>query len=357
MPIVKMDTSFQLIVHRVTPGFLFGAWGGLECTVHIAGECDIKPGSYVKFMGHVGDDGVVVCTKLICYTPPSHDLNYANDESYSWLLSAVRKHVRDAIEIRPPAIVSGLADRSFVLNCNGKMARLVGSHALYCTLGAIKFGRCFSIEKAFRREEQITLRHLNEFDLFQYGELGMTADQLMEYVECLIRQIHAEASLKYPNGKMSRLSESPFKRLPWRRLRELTPKSIGDDDISSVENIALKDIWKESDNPIFITDMPADLSSWNTKVSEDGLSSTFNLIFPSVGEVIEGSQRNTDREDFQRRFQGKKNLASHFDWLLEGLIYPNVPVSVFGMGMERFAMWLYGIRDIKLVRQYTSHAD
>ena len=350
-----MDKVFHIIVRNTTAQHLFGAWGGVSYVVHSKEEWNVKPGAYITFLGHDDGGGIIVCKKLVSCIPPSHDLNLVNDEAYSWLLSSVRRSVGEAVEIRPPEIVCGLADRSFVLNCNGRMARLAGSHALYCTLGAIKYGRCFSITKAFRREEESSLRHLYEFDLLQFGELDMDVEKLMEYIEFLIRQVHANASLKYPDRTIAKLSKIKFKRLPWRKLRDLSLKSINDYEVLNIDNMAFRDIWKESENPVFVTDMPASLASWNAKIADDGSSTTFNLIFPLVGEVVEGSQRNTDIEDLRRRFRGKKNLASHLAWFLDGLIYPNVPVSVFGMGMERFAMWLYGIRDIKLVRQYTSH--
>lgn len=69
----------------------------------------------------------------------------------------------------------------------------------------------------------------------------------------------------------------------------------------------------------------------------------FDLLVPSVGELVGGSLRENDYNKLKQRIPNDVNL----NWYLELRKYGNVPTGGFGLGFERYLLLLLGINNIK----------
>ena len=350
-----MVKTYRLIVEKLdsSTGRAEGRWGNQHYKVIFGANSRVTLGSFVRFRGEVSEDAIA-CTEL-CEVREGHPLGQKTLEcEYAWLLSALRSRLTDAIELRPPSISLGMAKDSFMFDYFGKVARLLGSHALYCTLGAIRYGRCYSVARVFRRETAVSSRHLREFDLFQYGALDADVGECMDFTEGVLRSLYRDAESAWSCSCSLKLPDDPFARISWDDLRRQTPLTVSDDNVASCENVFLKDLWRKCPLPVFVTEIPSRFASWTASRDGRDRTTTFNLIAPNIGELAEGSRRNTRVSELRERLCNSNALCRQFDWYFTGLTYEDIPVSVVGVGVERMAMWLFGVSEIARIRPFTS---
>ena len=65
------------------------------------------------------------------------------------------------------------------------------------------------------------------------------------------------------------------------------------------------------------------------------------------GEIVGGSERETDIEILIERIKEEKLNQSDYDWFLDLRKYGSVPHSGFGMGLERVVAWVCGLSHIR----------
>jgi len=65
-----------------------------------------------------------------------------------------------------------------------------------------------------------------------------------------------------------------------------------------------------------------------------------------VGEVAEGAERLNDAENLENKFINL-GLNEQLGWYARSMKYPNSSSVGFGVGLERLAMWLFGLNDIR----------
>lgn len=70
----------------------------------------------------------------------------------------------------------------------------------------------------------------------------------------------------------------------------------------------------------------------------------FDLLAPNVGEIVGGSLRENSYEKLRQRIPENHN---HLDWYLELRKFGSVPTGGYGLGFERYLMFLLGIENIK----------
>lgn len=269
-----------------------------------------------------------------------------NAKIYSWLLQTMRTiHGDDAFEIRAPILWPGMAEESFNLDFYGKVARLATSNAFYLLLMASKYGSCYLIQKSFRREPQCSRCHLNEFDLYECCLQNVDFDKLLDRTEKIVRTVHAKAQQEFPDLCCAKLPDTAFKKYNWDDLASQIKDFSKINFTTSPGECELSPILYSE--PFFITNMPRrQSSSW--LINSDGNSRlcAFDLILPGVGEVFEGSERPAEKRVYEERLSQGPNLVKSFKWFLDEFKDKNLPLSMFGCGIERLAMWLFGIKDI-----------
>ena len=71
---------------------------------------------------------------------------------------------------------------------------------------------------------------------------------------------------------------------------------------------------------------------------DDRVAYCFDLIFPEVGELIGGSQREDSYDVLKKSMEGLD--MSKMEWYLNTRKWGSVPHSGFGLGFERLLMYL-----------------
>jgi len=84
------------------------------------------------------------------------------------------------------------------------------------------------------------------------------------------------------------------------------------------------------------------------KQNEDGKTvRAMDVLFPKIGEIIGGSQREEDYDKLVRRMREMSIPEDELWWYLETRKFGTVEHSGFGLGFERLLMFVTGMSNIR----------
>jgi asparaginyl-tRNA synthetase len=72
-----------------------------------------------------------------------------------------------------------------------------------------------------------------------------------------------------------------------------------------------------------------------------------DVLFPGIGEIIGGSQREEVHERLLARIREMKLKEADFWWYLETRKFGTAPHSGFGLGFERLILFVTGMLNIR----------
>jgi asparaginyl-tRNA synthetase len=104
--------------------------------------------------------------------------------------------------------------------------------------------------------------------------------------------------------------------------------------------------------PVFLTHWPQDIKSFYMKQLDDGTCESFDLLMPGVGELIGASQREDDYDKLISQMIKKGIEPSGLKFYTDLRKYGTAPHGGFGLGLDRFLMYLTGMKNIKDVIPY-----
>ncbi|MCO5230129.1 MAG: asparagine--tRNA ligase [Chitinophagales bacterium] len=267
----------------------------------------------------------------------------------------------------------------------GRETNLTVSGQLEGELGAMALGKIYTFGPTFRAENSNTARHLAEFWMIEpemaFYELEDNMNLAEEFLQYLVkyalencaddlvflekRLIDEEKSLKKEEQSPMPLREklhfivnNSFKRLTYTEAIKVLenskpnkkgqfkyPVSWGTDLQSEHERYLVE---KEYNAPVILTDYPREIKSFYMKQSDDGKTvRAMDVLFPGIGEIIGGSQREEDYDKLMKRVD---EVGIHHDtiwWYLETRKFGTVPHSGFGLGFERLVLFVTGMKNIR----------
>ncbi|MDE6576860.1 MAG: asparagine--tRNA ligase, partial [Muribaculaceae bacterium] len=98
--------------------------------------------------------------------------------------------------------------------------------------------------------------------------------------------------------------------------------------------------------PVILTDYPKEIKAFYMKLNDDGKTvRAMDVLFPKIGEIIGGSQREENYEKLKGRIE-ELGLTG-MDWYLDTRKYGTVPHSGFGLGFERLVLFVTGMQNIR----------
>lgn len=262
---------------------------------------------------------------------------------YSWLLSTLRELMGAfALEISTPSIIFGDAKGAFSIRFHGQPAHLARSNVLHLLATATVLGTCYSVQRVFRDEAAFSNCHLSEFDLLDCVLIGVPISKSMDIVEQLIREIHDKAIVQFGAESVAPLTNISFCRMPWQEAEKHFAMASQGDLSHGIK----------SEEPVFLTNIPRAYVSWALKDTQDGNNkSAFNLMLPGVGEVVEGGERDLNRKKLLTKLCLIGRLQQ-LKWYADAIGCMNEPVTSFGLGVERLAMWLFNMPDITKITMF-----
>ncbi|HOQ64154.1 MAG TPA: asparagine--tRNA ligase, partial [Clostridia bacterium] len=113
--------------------------------------------------------------------------------------------------------------------------------------------------------------------------------------------------------------------------------------------------------PVFVSDYPKDIKAFYMRANEDGKTvAAMDLMVPGVGEMIGGSQREERYEQLLKRVREMGLAEEEYAWYLDLRRFGTAKHAGFGLGFERFVMYLTGITNIRDVLPFprtVGHAE
>jgi len=100
--------------------------------------------------------------------------------------------------------------------------------------------------------------------------------------------------------------------------------------------------------PVFLTDYPKDIKAFYMRQNDDGRTvAAVDLLVPGVGEIVGGGQREERLTVLEERIDELKMNKKDYGWYLDLRRFGSIKHAGFGLGFERFIMYLTGIANIR----------
>ncbi|RLD72276.1 MAG: asparagine--tRNA ligase [Bacteroidetes bacterium] len=235
-------------------------------------------------------------------------------------------------------------------------------------LGALALSSIYTFGPTFRAENSNTPRHVAEFWMIEpemaFYDIHDNMDLAEDFLKYLIRYTleHCMDDLEFLNkmvdkGLLERLKfvlEHDFVRKSYTEAVEILmkadkkfefPVEWGLDLQSEHERYLVEQHFK---CPVILTDYPRDIKAFYMKQNDDGRTvRAMDVLFPQIGEIIGGSQREEELDKLQNRMKEMDIPEDELWWYLETRKFGTVEHSGFGLGFERLIMFITGMSNIR----------
>ena len=282
----------------------------------------------------------------------------------------------------PPLLEDGSIDYS--QDFFGKATNLTVSGQLEGELGATALSDIYTFGPTFRAENSNTARHLAEFWMIEpemaFYELEDNMDLAEDFLKSLIKyalencmddleflskRLQEEEKNKPMDERSMELieklrfvQENDFVRLsyteaievlknstPYKKGKFQFPVDWGTDLQSEHERFLVEKHFKK---PVILINYPKQIKSFYMKQNADGKTvSAMDVLFPGIGEIIGGSQREENYEKLVKRMDEMGVPVHEMDWYLDTRRFGTVPHSGFGLGFERLILFVTGMGNIR----------
>ena len=265
-------------------------------------------------------------------------------------------------EIPAPVITKSGAEGGsevFELDYFGDKAYLTQSSQLYAEAFIYSLEKVYVFEPSFRAEPSRTRRHLTEYwhlepeMAFYDHKMNMEVqERMVEYVAHKLAENHGDLLKEIGRDPADLLAiKAPFKRMTYEeaieRVNELGGKmEYGEDFGADEEYILTKDLKA----PIFLTNFPKEIKAFYMREDPNKPGTVLNddMLAPEgYGEIIGGSERVWKYDELLARMKEANMKIEDYQWYLDLRKYGSVPHSGFGLGVERFIMWLLKLDHIR----------
>ncbi len=282
----------------------------------------------------------------------------------------------------PPLTEDGEIDYS--QDFFGRPTNLTVSGQLEGELGAMALGEIYTFGPTFRAENSNTTRHLAEFWMIEpemaFYDLKDNMDLAEEFLKSCIKyaldncmddlkflgeRLKQEEKNKPEDQRSMDLIEklefvlnNDFVRItyteaidilknskPYKKKKFQFPVDWGTDLQSEHERYLVEKHFK---CPVILTDYPKDIKAFYMKQNDDGKTvGAMDVLFPGIGEIIGGSQREENLEKLERRMGEMDVPTEEMWWYLDTRRFGSVVHSGFGLGFERFILFVTGMGNIR----------
>ena len=250
----------------------------------------------------------------------------------------------------------------------GKATNLTVSGQLEGELGAMALGLIYTFGPTFRAENSNTPRHLAEFWMIEpemaFCEIKDNMDLAEDFLKYLINYAleHCTDDLEFLSKMYDKelherlrfVIDNNFVRLTYTEGIEILeksgqnfefPVSWGVDLQSEHERYLVEQHFKR---PVILTDYPRDIKAFYMKQNADGKTvRAMDVLFPKIGEIIGGSQREEDYAKLKNRMDEMGIPEKEMWWYLETRKFGAAPHSGFGLGFERLILFVTGMANIR----------
>jgi asparaginyl-tRNA synthetase len=250
----------------------------------------------------------------------------------------------------------------------GRQTALTVSGQLEGELGAMALGQIYTFGPTFRAENSNTPRHLAEFWMVEpemaFFEIEDNMDLAEDFIKYCVKYAldNCMDDLKFLNdmfdkeliSRLESVISTEFVRLSYTEGVDILlksgekfefPVSWGVDLQSEHERYLVEKHFKK---PVILTDYPKDIKAFYMKQNEDGKTvRAMDVLFPKIGEIIGGSQREESYEKLQARIEELGMDTTNLWWYMDTRRFGSAPHSGFGLGFERLLLFVTGMQNIR----------
>jgi asparaginyl-tRNA synthetase len=266
-----------------------------------------------------------------------------------------------------------------------KQTNLTVSGQLQGEIAALALGKVYTFGPTFRAENSNTSRHLAEFWMIEpevafydiFDNMDLAEDflkYLINYVlnnysddlEVLDQRIaelekNMKKELRRPMGLIDTLRfvvDNDFERItyseainilrnskPFKKGRFEFEPSWGNDLQAEHERYLVEQKFKK---PVIVRDYPKSFKAFYMRMNDDNETvAAMDILFPGIGEVVGGSQREERLDVLKARMQEMNVHEDELWWYLELRKYGGCPHAGFGLGFERMVQFITGMENIR----------
>lgn len=285
--------------------------------------------------------------------------------------------------VHPPVDDQGQAD--YKEDFFGKETNLTVSGQLEAELAALALSEVYTFGPTFRAENSNTSRHLAEFWMIEpemaFYDLNDNMDLAEDFLKYLVRYAleHCQEDLEFLNqraleeekdkkqeerNEMSLLErlhfivENEFVRITYTEAIDILKNSKpnkkkkfqfliegwGADLQSEHERYLVE---KHFQRPVILYNYPKNIKAFYMRQNDDDTVAAMDVLFPGIGEIIGGSQREERYDKLKSRIDELGISEDDVWWYLDTRKFGTAPHSGFGLGFERLMLFLTGMTNIR----------
>jgi len=249
----------------------------------------------------------------------------------------------------------------------GKKTKLTVSGQLEAELAAMSLSQVYTFGPTFRAENSNTHRHLAEFWMIEpemaFYDINDNMDLAEDFLKFLIKYIidNCYDDIQFLNdmydkeliNRLQNVFSENFQRLTYTNAINILKSSNQKwefpiewgDDLKSEHECYLVDHFGK---PVILTEYPKNIKAFYMRINDDGKTvRAMDILFPKIGEIIGGSQREERLELLIERIKELNISEKELWWYIDTRKFGTVPHSGFGLGLERLMLFVTGMSNIR----------
>ncbi len=252
-----------------------------------------------------------------------------------------------------------------------KPTSLTVSGQLEGEMAAMALGAIYTFGPTFRAENSNTPRHLAEFWMIEpevaFFDIIDNMDLAEDFIKYCVKwaldncrddiEFLAQHFDKELVERLEFVLANDFKRMTYTEGIEVLEEAVkngrkfefpvywGADLSSEHERYLVEEHFKR---PVIVTDYPKEIKSFYMKLNDDDKTVRgMDVLFPKIGEIIGGSEREADYEKLLKRAEEMGVPQKDIWWYLDSRRYGTAPHAGFGLGFERLLLFVTGMTNIR----------
>lgn len=239
---------------------------------------------------------------------------------------------------------------------------------------ALSLGKIYTFGPTFRAENSNTLRHLSEFWMIEpemafydiRDNMNLAEDFLKKIIINILKKCNKDLTyINYKESKSTLLDRlqliigHSFCRINYTEAITILvnqpkidfkhPIKWGGDLQLEHERYLLEHFCR----PLILLDAPVQIKSFYMRLNNDKKTvSSMDILFPIIGELIGGSQREERYELLLKNMQTLGLYEKSYWWYLDTRRFGSAPHSGFGLGFDRLVQFVTGMVNIRDVIPY-----
>ena len=233
---------------------------------------------------------------------------------------------------------------------------------------ALAFGKTYTFGPSFRAENSNTVKHANEFWHIEpeiaFYELFDDMDVMEKMIKFTINYLfeHCKDELEFFDSfvekglikKLKNVTDNEFARITYDEAIEHLSKNNDNFEYKATWGCDLQTEHEKYltqvvyGKPVFVYNYPKDIKAFYMRLNDDNKTvKATDLLVPGIGELCGASEREERYDVLLNRIHELGLNEQDYWWYLNLRKFGSVKHSGFGMGFDRFIMYVTGMQNIR----------